>query len=502
MILTRVARSRQIGRARIKERSWRVLVAEFAEQATDRRHDRHRQGAVVRRFARRQLKWGPCQHSNQRPAPDPWHPAVRGKELFWSPLSNRYDGAPGLPPHSSRAGLAHHRPEPGVSGQRPFGVDHHALPSTHRVNGGRKGRTGVFALSLDGDLTCCVQQAAEHRNIKELGLPQKARTTASVIDEVSDRQRVRVRDVVGDHNAATTGRDVLLAVPFAPAHRPQGRAQNCARHRVGRTGAATASTDTPLQDSPRPNCSSLVLPPCGVEDCGLRGCGLRGLPAAGCTGRGDRTLRRMWHAVVPLKGWGTSKSRLALPDAVRRQIVQAMAARHARRTQRMPGSADHLGTRARPGTGPGRRYCAVSAAVVVQPDAAASLNAALRWFAGSRVDRQQPLAVVVADLPALQGRSLSAVLLQAQRHSFAMVADREGSGTTVLTALRRHRPGPTLRNANSAAAHRAAGAATLVASPPDLACDVDTLADLAHARTLGLGRCTSALVADPATAPG
>ncbi len=203
----------------------------------------------------------------------------------------------------------------------------------------------------------------------------------------------------------------------------------------------------------------------------------------------------MWHAVVPLKGWGTSKSRLALPEGVRRQIVQAMAADTLATLKACP-DIQAVSVLVRDRDLIGSPVLRDIDDVVVQPDATASLDAALGWFATTHAPEQVPLAVVVADLPALRAQSLSEVLVHAAEHPFAMVADREGSGTTVLTALLAADLAPHF-GAKSAAAHQTAGA-TLVTSPPDLACDVDTLADLEHARTLGLGPLTAAILADPA----
>jgi 2-phospho-L-lactate guanylyltransferase len=202
----------------------------------------------------------------------------------------------------------------------------------------------------------------------------------------------------------------------------------------------------------------------------------------------------MWHVVVPLKGWAGSKSRLALPEAVRRQMVQAMAADTLAALTSCPEVEslsvlvrDHqlLGGLALPGID----------SIVAQPETAPSLDAALTWYATTRT-AQGPLAVVVADLPALTVASLSEVLRQAQQHRFAMVADHSGTGTTVLTTLAAADLDPRFGPC-SAAAHQAAGAA-LLTGPADVACDVDTLADLAKARLLGVGPQTATALADSA----
>ena len=78
-------------------------------------------------------------------------------------------------------------------------------------------------------------------------------------------------------------------------------------------------------------------------------------------------------------------------------------------------------------------------------------------------------------------------------HRMAMVADRAGSGTTVLAATTADVLDPHF-GPGSALAHQRRGAVVLTGFP-DLACDVDTLDDLSCAGGIGLGRRTRDLVA-------
>ena len=131
--------------------------------------------------------------------------------------------------------------------------------------------------------------------------------------------------------------------------------------------------------------------------------------------------------------------------------------------------------------------------IVVQPERLSSLDQALAWFISKHTDGSTCLAVVVADLPALQPESMTHVLNDATRHRVAMVADAQGTGTTILTTrdptqLRTH------FGEGSAAVHRAAGAVAIFGAP-DTRCDVDTADDLARAREIGLGAHTLALLA-------
>ena len=103
-------------------------------------------------------------------------------------------------------------------------------------------------------------------------------------------------------------------------------------------------------------------------------------------------------------------------------------------------------------------------------------------------------AVLLGDLPALRPDDLAVALHLAGEHERAFVADREGTGTTLVTA------GAgvelvTAFGAGSALRHRALGLAELVlpaaSTVPD---DVDTADQLATAARLGLGPNTARLV--------
>jgi 2-phospho-L-lactate/phosphoenolpyruvate guanylyltransferase len=199
----------------------------------------------------------------------------------------------------------------------------------------------------------------------------------------------------------------------------------------------------------------------------------------------------VWHVIVPLKGWHAAKSRIALSGAVRARLAQAMVAD----TLAALDSCDAVSlvtVLAADRTLVGSPVLAPADEVVVQPLSAPTLNAGLHWFAHSQNDSRTPLAVVVADLPAARAASLTAVLAAARSHPSAMVADRGGSGTTVLTAI----PADALEphfGTGSALAHQRDGAVALP-SGTDLACDVDTLDDLACAETIGLGSHTRAFL--------
>jgi 2-phospho-L-lactate/phosphoenolpyruvate guanylyltransferase len=84
------------------------------------------------------------------------------------------------------------------------------------------------------------------------------------------------------------------------------------------------------------------------------------------------------------------------------------------------------------------------------------------------------VAILLGDLPALRPDELGTALLAATRYDRAMVADAEGTGTTLTTAADGHTHAQRF-GVGSAAAHRAEGYVPLDISPDSgLRTDVDT----------------------------
>ncbi len=201
-----------------------------------------------------------------------------------------------------------------------------------------------------------------------------------------------------------------------------------------------------------------------------------------------------WSVVVPAKRLGVAKTRLRPltagrddADAIHRALVLALLA----------------------DTVAAAIACPVVGAVVVvtdDPDAAAvvrvlggrtvadepdrGLNPALEH--GARSAPGTAVAALSSDLPALRPQELGTALGAARTVPRAFVADAQGTGTTLLTAvgtrlLPRFGPG-------SAEAHLADGAVALSGTWPGLVRDVDTEADLRAVLALGAGPRTAALV--------
>ena len=137
-------------------------------------------------------------------------------------------------------------------------------------------------------------------------------------------------------------------------------------------------------------------------------------------------------------------------------------------------------------------------------DEPAGLNPALRY--GEAVlrgaDPSTTVGALPADLPALRPAELDcAVRAALATGGRVFCTDRTGTGTTLLLAPPRQPLQPCF-GPGSAAAHRATGARELAGHWPGLRCDVDTAADLAVARRLGLGRFTRAVLGSEISHPG
>ncbi|OBG22702.1 2-phospho-L-lactate guanylyltransferase [Mycobacterium sp. 852002-51057_SCH5723018] len=99
------------------------------------------------------------------------------------------------------------------------------------------------------------------------------------------------------------------------------------------------------------------------------------------------------------------------------------------------------------------------------------------------------IVVLQGDLPALQTQELAEAIAAARQHRRSFVADRLATGTAALCAF-----GAALDphfGPDSCARHRRSGAIELTGAWPGLRCDVDTPADLAAARRLGVGSATA-----------
>ena len=177
-----------------------------------------------------------------------------------------------------------------------------------------------------------------------------------------------------------------------------------------------------------------------------------------------------WRAIVPLKGAGGRKTRLAgLLDAGARNRLALAMFHHVTATLAVAGVAVTALSPERPTGWPG----------AWQRDEADDLNAALEQASGRLGQRR--LAIVHADLPMLTEGDVRALLAAAGDAGLALAADRHGTGTNAIAIA----DGAPLRfrfGAGSLAAMVAtAGRPCRIVHREGLACDLDTPADRDHA---------------------
>lgn len=199
-----------------------------------------------------------------------------------------------------------------------------------------------------------------------------------------------------------------------------------------------------------------------------------------------------WSVILPVKRLDAAKSRLAVLDrpalALAMALDTASAALAAASVATVIVVTDDDLARAELH----RLGCTVA------PDEPSEgLNPALCHGAAvaARLGRATAVVALSADLPALQSRELDLALAAAAHCPHAVVGDRQGTGTTLYAASQPHAFRPMF-GAGSLSRHTAAGAMEL--HDPGLAglrADVDTVSDLTHAATLGLGVYTAELAA-------
>ncbi len=120
------------------------------------------------------------------------------------------------------------------------------------------------------------------------------------------------------------------------------------------------------------------------------------------------------------------------------------------------------------------------------------LNNAITAAAVLITPRTPNLVVLQGDLPALRTAELTRAIDAARPHRRSLVTDRQGDGTAALFAF--GVPMHPRFGSDSARRHREDGTVELSGDWPGLRCDIDTPADLAYARRLGLGAATGRAV--------
>jgi len=195
-------------------------------------------------------------------------------------------------------------------------------------------------------------------------------------------------------------------------------------------------------------------------------------------------------AIVPIRSWTTGKSRLGLDDAERASLGRAFALDVVDVLQESPDvdlvvvvTADDVVRAAVDG-------------VEVVLDRGQSLDDAVSQGCAFIVERGRSRVLVVpSDLPCLTVAALSEVVTISDGHPHAFCPDAECDGTSIVVS-RVASSLVTSYGPASAAAHRAAGLVPLTEAPLEARRDVDTLAHLREADSLGVGRRTAAVIAE------
>lgn len=178
--------------------------------------------------------------------------------------------------------------------------------------------------------------------------------------------------------------------------------------------------------------------------------------------------------LVPVKSTRRGKSRLGVDGALRRRLALAMALDTVTAAAAAPRVRAVLALVEDDEDG----VALAGVGSLVHRVTVAGLNESIEEGLALPAAADGPVATLPGDLPSLQSAELDAALLAAAAHPFAVVADRDGTGTTLLTASRRELLTPRY-GADSLAAHVRAGAVLVdVVDGSGLRRDVDLAADL------------------------
>jgi 2-phospho-L-lactate/phosphoenolpyruvate guanylyltransferase len=195
-------------------------------------------------------------------------------------------------------------------------------------------------------------------------------------------------------------------------------------------------------------------------------------------------------AIVPIRSWTTGKSRLGLDDAERTSLGRAFALDLIDVLQQSPDIDLVVVV-----TADDDVRAAVDGCDVVQDRGRSQDDAVSQGCAHALASGRTHAIVVPSDLPCLTVDALAEVVRMSEGHEHAFCPDAEGDGTSIIVS--RDPVGlVTSYGPGSAAAHRAAGLIPLVAAPAEACRDVDTVAHLREAESLGVGRRTAAAIAD------
>lgn len=223
--------------------------------------------------------------------------------------------------------------------------------------------------------------------------------------------------------------------------------------------------------------------------------GTDGAAAPARTGESVEFGRPVWVVVVPVKRSAQGKSRLEVPGADRAELARAIALDTIEAAARCELVLQVVVVSDDPALA--RESAAIPALRFVPEGDAQGLDAAIATGVHA-IDPggRMPRAALLGDLPALRPADLADALRAAASVDRAVVADAEGTGSTLVTA----RAGVAWASSfgdGSFARHTALGCAALaIAEASTLRRDVDTAAQLDAALALGVGSRTAAVLGE------
>ena len=194
-----------------------------------------------------------------------------------------------------------------------------------------------------------------------------------------------------------------------------------------------------------------------------------------------------WTILIPVKATSRGKSRIDVPSARRRELALAMAmdtvsaaARSARVVAIVEDALDAAALGAVPGVAVHRTsVTGLNESILDGLKSLAAPGGGPGW-----------VAALPADLPGLRTDELTDALGQCSRYRFAVVADHQGVGTTLLAATEPAALRPRYGQ-SSFKAHQLAGATPIgLPAESSLRWDIDTVGDLGAA----VGPFTSAVL--------
>lgn len=201
-------------------------------------------------------------------------------------------------------------------------------------------------------------------------------------------------------------------------------------------------------------------------------------------------------AIVPIKPWGLSKSRLNVGEASRPGFARAFALDVLGQVASSSRVGQLVIVTAEPELGAiARRLGAVRLTdrpMLSHDMLNVAIDSGRRWAMSRRPD--SPVVVVPADLAALTAEALDGAIDKLSQHDVSFVPDMTGRGTTLAWARDPNRLRP-FYGQDSAARHADDGAQEVRDVDVRVRQDVDTAIDLREVRRLGLGQHTTEALA-------